>query len=61
MHVEEELYCPCSENKGADQLCSYLVSHGAAQFVAGEVFVSRFDSYEGEEGFFCVRFQDRSC
>ena len=21
--VEEELYYPCSENKGADQLCSY--------------------------------------
>ena len=31
---EEELYYPCSENKGADQLCSYctadlrLFSHG---------------------------------
>ena len=22
---EEELYCLCSENKGADQLCSYCI------------------------------------
>ena len=21
---EEEMYCPCSKNKGADQLCSYM-------------------------------------
>ena len=28
VHVEKELYYPCSENKGADQLCSYcLFSH----------------------------------
>ena len=24
--VEEELYYPCSENKGADQLCSYCTA-----------------------------------
>ena len=26
VHVEEELYCPCSEHKGADQLCSYCTA-----------------------------------
>ena len=24
--VEEELYYPCGENKGADQLCSYCIA-----------------------------------
>ena len=26
LEVEEELYYPCSENKGADQLCSYCTA-----------------------------------
>ena len=26
LHAEEELYYPCSENKGADQLCSYCIA-----------------------------------
>ena len=26
VYIEEELYYPCSENKGADQLCSYCTA-----------------------------------
>ena len=26
VYVEEALYYPCSENKGADQLCSYCTA-----------------------------------
>ena len=26
IEVEEGLHCPCSENKGADQLCSYCTA-----------------------------------
>ena len=26
MNIEEELYYPCSENRGADQLCSYCTA-----------------------------------
>ena len=38
--VEKELYYPCSENKGADQLRGYRYrwfSHGAAHFFVGIV------------------------
>ena len=36
IQVEEELYYPCGENKGADQLCSYCTADLRPCFRIGE-------------------------
>ena len=46
-YVEEEFYCPCSKNKGADHLCFCIVSYDVKlNFLVskGKPFVNHFQN-----------------
>ena len=48
IYEEEELYCPCSENKGADQLCSYCEANLHLYFCIHNMLVLSYDNSIGE-------------
>ena len=39
IYEEEEVYCPCIKNKGADQLCSYCTADLRLCFRIGKILI----------------------